>query len=100
MRQGAPTRELLARRVPVFGICLGHQMLGLAVGATTYKLSLGHRGANHPVKDIETGQVLEKIMLDRPYERMNIYGITGLNAAEHAALKALGAVDSEPDAGH
>jgi len=41
------------------------------------------------VCDIETGQVLEKIMLDRPYERMNIYGITGLNAAEHAALKAL-----------
>ena len=41
-------RALLARRVPLFGICLGHQMLGLAVGAKTYKLHLGHRGANHP----------------------------------------------------
>ena len=50
-------RELLARRLPVFGICLGHQMLALALGARTYKLHLGHRGANHPVKDLETGKV-------------------------------------------
>ena len=50
-------QELLARRIPVFGICLGHQMLGLALGARTYKLPLGHRGANHPVKDLETGRV-------------------------------------------
>lgn len=50
-------QELLARRIPVFGICLGHQMLGLALGAKTYKLPLGHRGANHPVKDLETGRV-------------------------------------------
>lgn len=50
-------RELLNRRVPVFGICLGHQMLGLALGAKTYKLSHGHRGANHPVKDLSTGRV-------------------------------------------
>jgi carbamoyl-phosphate synthase small subunit len=50
-------RALLARRVPLFGICLGHQMLGLALGAKTYKLHLGHRGANHPVKDLETGKV-------------------------------------------
>jgi carbamoyl-phosphate synthase small subunit len=50
-------RQLLARQVPLFGICLGHQMLGLALGARTYKLHLGHRGANHPVKDLETGKV-------------------------------------------
>jgi carbamoyl-phosphate synthase small subunit len=50
-------RALLARRIPLFGICLGHQMLGLALGADTYKLHMGHRGANHPVKDLQTGRV-------------------------------------------
>ena len=43
--------------VPVFGICLGHQMLGLALGGETYKLKFGHRGANHPVKDVVTGKI-------------------------------------------
>ena len=42
---------------PVFGICLGHQMLGLAVGAKTMKMHQGHHGANHPVKDLTTGKV-------------------------------------------
>jgi carbamoyl-phosphate synthase small subunit len=41
----------------VFGICLGHQILGLACGAKTFKLKFGHRGANHPVKNLATGQV-------------------------------------------
>src|SRR3954463_6731772 len=47
-----------ATSVPVFGICLGHQLMGLASGAKTVKMKFGHHGANHPVKDLETGQVV------------------------------------------
>jgi carbamoyl-phosphate synthase small subunit len=50
-------RQLLKEDVPVFGICLGHQILSLAMGGQTYKLKFGHRGANHPVKQLETGKV-------------------------------------------
>jgi len=50
-------RELMKEEVPVFGICLGHQILSLAMGGRTYKLKFGHRGANHPVKELETGKV-------------------------------------------
>jgi carbamoyl-phosphate synthase small subunit len=47
----------LLGKVPVFGICLGHQILALALGMTTYKLKFGHRGANHPVKDLTSGRI-------------------------------------------
>jgi len=51
-------RELMARGIPTFGICLGHQLMGLASGAKTMKMKFGHHGANHPVKDLDSGQVL------------------------------------------
>lgn len=50
------TKKILGKK-PVFGICLGHQILGLAMGGKTYKLKFGHHGGNHPVKDLETGRV-------------------------------------------
>jgi carbamoyl-phosphate synthase small subunit len=51
-------RELLEVRVPIFGICLGHQLLGLACGARTLKMKFGHHGANHPVQDLDSGRVM------------------------------------------
>lgn len=53
----AATIRQLIGRVVIFGICLGHQVLGMALGGKTYKLKFGHRGVNHPVKDLETGRV-------------------------------------------
>ena len=51
------TVKALLGQVPIFGICLGHQILGLALGGRTYKLKFGHRGANHPVKNLDTGKI-------------------------------------------
>ena len=50
-------RRIIERGIPTFGICLGHQMLGIALGAKTVKMHQGHHGANHPVKDLATGKV-------------------------------------------
>ena len=54
----AATRTLLDARIPLFGICLGHQLMALALGARTVKMKFGHHGANHPVKDMDDGRVL------------------------------------------
>ncbi|MBB6183200.1 carbamoyl-phosphate synthase small subunit [Oleiagrimonas soli] len=54
----AAARTLLDKKIPLFGICLGHQIMALAVGAKTLKMKFGHHGANHPVKDMDDGRVL------------------------------------------
>jgi len=53
----AAAKEIIERGVPTFGICLGHQIMGLAAGAKTLKMKFGHHGANHPVKDLDSGRV-------------------------------------------
>jgi len=53
----AATHELIERGIPTFGICLGHQIMALASGAKTFKMKFGHHGANHPVKDLDSGRV-------------------------------------------
>ncbi|MEO6824544.1 MAG: glutamine-hydrolyzing carbamoyl-phosphate synthase small subunit [Nitrosospira sp.] len=52
------TRKLLEKDIPIFGVCMGHQVLGLASGAKTVKMKFGHHGANHPVQDLDTGRVV------------------------------------------
>ncbi|TYQ18742.1 UNVERIFIED_ORG: carbamoyl-phosphate synthase small subunit [Zoogloea ramigera] len=54
----AAAREFMVKKIPLFGICLGHQIMGLASGATTLKMKFGHHGANHPVQDLDSKQVL------------------------------------------
>ncbi|GAB2491733.1 glutamine-hydrolyzing carbamoyl-phosphate synthase small subunit [Pseudoxanthomonas sangjuensis] len=54
----AAIREFVAKKIPTFGICLGHQLLALAVGARTLKMPHGHHGANHPVQDVDSGRVM------------------------------------------
>ena len=62
--QAAQVRKLVGK-VPIFGVCLGHQILGLALGGKTYKLKFGHRGANHPVLNKITGKVEDHLAQSR-----------------------------------
>ncbi len=57
LREAVKTLEPVLGEVPVFGICLGHQLLGLALGCETYKMPFGHHGANHPVRNLKTGRI-------------------------------------------
>jgi carbamoyl-phosphate synthase small subunit len=93
-------RTVLDADVPVFGICLGHQILALAMGGTTYKLKFGHRGGNHPVKQLSTGQVeitsqnhgfaveLESLPEDVEVTHLNLYDgtVEGLRHRRYPAF--------------
>ena len=75
-------RSLADGRLPMFGICLGHQLLGLALGGETVKLPYGHRGGNHPVRDVKTGQVLITSQNHGFAVRGDTGGVPGANSLE------------------
>jgi len=75
-------RDLADGSVPIFGICLGHQLLGLAMGGETIKLPYGHRGGNHPVRDLATGQVLITSQNHGFAVRGETTGVPGANGLE------------------
>ena len=77
-------RKLIDSGTPVFGICLGHQMLSLALGATTVKMEQGHHGANHPVKDLTTGKV-EIVSMNHGFT-VDRASLPGLVAETHISL--------------
>jgi len=79
-------RDLADGSVPIFGICLGHQLLGLAMGGETIKLPYGHRGGNHPVRDLATGQVLITSQNHGFAVRGETGGVPGAKALEQFGL--------------
>jgi len=101
-------RRLVESNVPVFGICLGHQMLGLALGGTTRKMAQGHHGANHPVKDLETGKVeivsmnhgftVDAEMLPRSVKQTHISLFDGTNCGLRVEGKDVFSVQYHPEA--
>jgi carbamoyl-phosphate synthase small subunit len=100
--------ESLLGQVPIFGICLGHQVLGLALGGHKYKLKFGHHGSNHPVKDLHTGQIaitaqnhnfaidVDSLPADIEVTHMNLYDHT-LEGMRHRSLPVF-SVQYHPEA--
>lgn len=94
-------KRIVSSGIPLFGICLGHQLLALALGGDTYKLKFGHRGANHPVKDLKTGKVyitshnhgfavspdrLEEIGIETTHLNVNDGTVEGLRVLDSPAF--------------
>lgn len=103
------TAKDLVGQIPVFGICLGHQILALALGGDTYKLKFGHRGSNHPVQDLRTGKVMitaqnhgyavREATLPDTVEVTHVHVNDGTNAGFAAPTLRLAAVQFHPEAG-
>ena len=101
-------REVLERGIPVFGICLGHQMLGIALGARTIKMPHGHHGANHPIKNLRTGRVsvvsmnhgfaLDRESLPRGVEETHLSLFDGSNCGIRALDSPAFSVQFHPEA--
>jgi carbamoyl-phosphate synthase small subunit len=101
-------RDLVGTDIPLFGICLGHQMLGLALGATTAKMHQGHHGANHPVKDHTTGKVeivsmnhgfaVDSKSLPKGVEETHISLFDGTNCGLRLSGKPVFSVQHHPEA--
>ncbi len=101
-------RKLVDSGVPVFGICLGHQMLALALGAKTVKMEQGHHGANHPVKDLDTGKVeivsmnhgftVDRATLPAPVRETHVSLFDGTNAGIAMTDRPVFSVQHHPEA--
>jgi carbamoyl-phosphate synthase small subunit len=101
-------QKIIASGTPTFGICLGHQMLGLAVGAKTMKMHQGHHGANHPVKDLTTGKVeitsmnhgfaVDSKTLPKDAEQTHVSLFDGSNAGIQLSGKPVFSVQYHPEA--